>query len=225
MTAKSLVGGASSTKLGARIKLAERAIRATRTKGANYEAGADLPSCSHTLIRHTNLLIQQQQELTAGLLELYKRVVNRQGWDGAPVEEVEGIPSVHGILQRLGILDDGDEVGEMTPSNSRLNRETISQLAAAGTHPVSTIIAPNLSEAPAPAQLSPKRPAEEHQLMHAPMPTGLDLVPPGPMAGFEDPAQFGVFPQFPSPPWEYSPSEYSPWEYTLEAGWVWSALV
>ncbi|EXJ74074.1 uncharacterized protein A1O5_02368 [Cladophialophora psammophila CBS 110553] len=64
---------------------------------------------SSTNQRYTNLLLQHQEALTAGVVELYKRLVRGQRWDGAPIEEVNGSPSVHSILERVGVLDHDED--------------------------------------------------------------------------------------------------------------------
>ncbi|OQV10869.1 hypothetical protein CLAIMM_14793 isoform 1 [Cladophialophora immunda] len=56
----------------------------------------------------TNLL-QHQEALAIGVVELYKRLVRGQRWDGGPIEEVNGEPSVHIILERLGVLDHDED--------------------------------------------------------------------------------------------------------------------
>ena len=51
------------------------------------------------------MLEQQQLQLVNGLQELYERLVNNQGWKGAPLEiSNSGHPLTHDILERLGAL-------------------------------------------------------------------------------------------------------------------------
>lgn len=51
------------------------------------------------------MLEQQQLQLVNGLQELYERLVNNQGWKGAPLENSNsGHPLTHDILDRLGAL-------------------------------------------------------------------------------------------------------------------------
>lgn len=51
------------------------------------------------------MLEQQQEQLVAGLQELYRRTQTGQGWEGAPLKESShGTPLTHDILERLGAL-------------------------------------------------------------------------------------------------------------------------
>ncbi|EXJ87084.1 hypothetical protein A1O3_04042 [Capronia epimyces CBS 606.96] len=69
-----------------------------------YRIGADSPT------RYAGLLLQHHAALTAGLIELYSRLINGQSWEGSPVDELNGSPSVHCILERLGVIDTEDEI-------------------------------------------------------------------------------------------------------------------
>ena len=54
---------------------------------------------------YVEMLEQQQLQLVNGLQELYERLVNNQGWEGAPLENSNnGHPLTHDILDRLGAL-------------------------------------------------------------------------------------------------------------------------
>ncbi|KEF59320.1 uncharacterized protein A1O9_04164 [Exophiala aquamarina CBS 119918] len=64
--------------------------------------------------RYTDLLLQHHAALTAGLIELYSRSLEGHKWAGPPVEEINGTPSVHRILEELGVIEGEDEVGETT---------------------------------------------------------------------------------------------------------------
>ncbi len=44
-------------------------------------------------------------------MELYQRLVHGQLWEGEPVDQVHGSPSVHNILERLGLLESEDDGG------------------------------------------------------------------------------------------------------------------
>ncbi|OAP63633.1 hypothetical protein AYL99_02860 [Fonsecaea erecta] len=96
--------------------------------------------------RYTNLLIQHQEALTAGVVELYGRLVRGQRWDGAPVEEVNGSPSVHEILERLGVLDRDDDAdyrnidSYSTKNNNNNKSEPVSPVSLGRSIP--PIIAP-----------------------------------------------------------------------------------
>ncbi len=51
------------------------------------------------------MLEQQQLQLVNGLQELYERLINNQGWKGAPLDNSNnGHPLTHDILERLGAL-------------------------------------------------------------------------------------------------------------------------
>lgn len=51
------------------------------------------------------MLEQQQVQLVNGLQELYERLINKQGWKGAPLDNSNnGHPLTHDILERLGAL-------------------------------------------------------------------------------------------------------------------------
>jgi len=81
--------------------------------------------------RYTDFLLQHQSALTAGLLALYSRMLEGQPWDGAPVEEVDGNPSVHCILERLGVIEENeDEVEQVSMTSS--NIEGLSVLPPTG---------------------------------------------------------------------------------------------
>ena len=59
------------------------------------------------------MLEQQQAQLVAGLQELYRRTLDGQGWDGAPLKESShGMPLTHDILDRLGALKPGTNISE-----------------------------------------------------------------------------------------------------------------
>ncbi|KAI1626838.1 hypothetical protein EDD37DRAFT_235301 [Exophiala viscosa] len=59
-----------------------------------------------------NLLVQQHSALTAGVLALYSNLLNGERWEGLPVMEVDGSPSVHCILERLGVITADEEFDE-----------------------------------------------------------------------------------------------------------------
>lgn len=59
-----------------------------------------------------NLLLQQHSALTAGVLALYSNLLNGERWEGLPVMEVDGSPSVHCILERLGVISADEEFDE-----------------------------------------------------------------------------------------------------------------
>jgi hypothetical protein len=62
----------------------------------------DKHSPSH---RYVEMLEQQQSQLVAGLQELYRRIQNGQGWEGAPLNNsCHGMPLTHDILENLGAL-------------------------------------------------------------------------------------------------------------------------
>jgi hypothetical protein len=51
------------------------------------------------------MLEQQQSKLVAGLQRLYSLLVNHEEWPGLPLKELNGgYPTVHDILDRLGVL-------------------------------------------------------------------------------------------------------------------------
>ena len=54
---------------------------------------------------YVEMLEQQQLQLVNGLQELYERLINNQGWEGAPLDTSNnGHPLTHDILERLGAL-------------------------------------------------------------------------------------------------------------------------
>ncbi|KAJ4557734.1 hypothetical protein HRR78_001407 [Exophiala dermatitidis] len=66
-------------------------------------------------LRYAGMLLQHHAAVTAGLIELYQRLLKGQPWEGSPVDELNGTPSVHCILERLGVIDAEDEV-DPTPN-------------------------------------------------------------------------------------------------------------
>lgn len=51
------------------------------------------------------ILEEQQEQLVAGLRELYSRLQNGEGWPGGPLREAQGgYPLTHDILERLDLL-------------------------------------------------------------------------------------------------------------------------
>jgi len=48
--------------------------------------------------------LQHVSTLVAALLVSYERLKRNMGWPGLPVENELGVPSVHAILKRLGVL-------------------------------------------------------------------------------------------------------------------------
>lgn len=72
------------------------------------------------MFRYTALLLQHHAALTAGLLELYSRLLNGERWEGSPVDELNGSPSVHCILERLGVIESEDYVNENTEPGIKL---------------------------------------------------------------------------------------------------------
>jgi hypothetical protein len=60
--------------------------------------------------------------LVAGILELHSRLRNGQRWEEANAEDVAREPSVHDILERIGVLDrdtEEDLVDMESPSHSK----------------------------------------------------------------------------------------------------------
>ena len=61
--------------------------------------------------RYVEMLEQQQLQLVNGLQELYERLVNQQGWKGAPLDNSSnGHPLTHDILERLGALKTDSQI-------------------------------------------------------------------------------------------------------------------
>jgi len=83
------------------------------------------PESGSVTQRHTDLLLQHQSALTAGLLKLYSHVLTGQQWEGPPVEEFEGGPSVHCILERLGVIDNNDDDGTEQSLNAMNSYEAL----------------------------------------------------------------------------------------------------
>ncbi|KAF2683699.1 hypothetical protein K458DRAFT_252340, partial [Lentithecium fluviatile CBS 122367] len=52
---------------------------------------------------YTELVERQNKYLVSALITLYRRLLLGQSWDGAPVQEANGFPLVHDILERLEI--------------------------------------------------------------------------------------------------------------------------
>ncbi|EXJ88276.1 hypothetical protein A1O1_05206 [Capronia coronata CBS 617.96] len=73
--------------------------------------------------RYAGLLIQHHAALTAGLIELYTRIIKGQPWEGSPVDELNGSPSVHCILERLGVIDAEDEIDPTPTADPRLGSD------------------------------------------------------------------------------------------------------
>jgi len=80
--------------------------------------------------RYTDLLLQHHAALTAGLIELYSRSLKGHKWAGSPVEEVNGSPSVHRILEELGVIEGEDEAETEAKAGSKFPgaREPVSPL-------------------------------------------------------------------------------------------------
>lgn len=80
--------------------------------------------------RYTDLLLQHHAALTAGLIELYSRSLKGHKWIGPPVEEVNGIPSVHRILEELGVIEGEDEADTDTKTGANIppGREAVAPL-------------------------------------------------------------------------------------------------
>ncbi|KAK4980999.1 Fluconazole resistance protein 1, partial [Elasticomyces elasticus] len=57
-----------------------------------------------TTCSYVEILEQQQSYLVAGLHETYRRLRLAQGWPGAPLQEIDGHPLTHDILERLELL-------------------------------------------------------------------------------------------------------------------------
>ncbi|KAK5072266.1 Fluconazole resistance protein 1 [Exophiala xenobiotica] len=53
---------------------------------------------------YVEMLENQETQLVQGLQELYSRVNNGEGWTGAPLREINGLPLIYDILDRLGAL-------------------------------------------------------------------------------------------------------------------------
>ncbi|OQU93542.1 Fungal Zn2-Cys6 binuclear cluster domain-containing protein isoform 1 [Cladophialophora immunda] len=109
--------------------------------------------------RYTNLLLQHQEALTAGVVELYKRLASGQKWDGAPIEEVNGTPSVHGILERLGVLDHDEDAAHSHVDSSSINNrsEPVSPISLARSIP--PVIAPKTKR---PLRATMRREPDDH---------------------------------------------------------------
>jgi hypothetical protein len=72
--------------------------------------------------RYVEMLEQQQVQLVAGLQDLYRRIQNGQGWDGAPLKESSrGTPLTHDILERLGALKSCGHNSASEPFEEDLN--------------------------------------------------------------------------------------------------------
>jgi hypothetical protein len=68
------------------------------------------------------MLEQQQAQLVGGLQELYRRLQNGQGWEGAPLRESShGTPLTHDILERLGALKSSRHNSEVEHFEEDLN--------------------------------------------------------------------------------------------------------
>ncbi|KIX02909.1 uncharacterized protein Z518_08852 [Rhinocladiella mackenziei CBS 650.93] len=91
--------------------------------------------------RYTDLLLQHHAALTAGILELYSRLLNGQQWEGPPVEEVNGSPSVHCILERLGVVESEDDI-DPNPDPSAVKCEPISPLNPKTVRPIPKVKKP-----------------------------------------------------------------------------------
>ncbi|OAL27630.1 hypothetical protein AYO20_09703 [Fonsecaea nubica] len=111
-----------------------RACERCRVKKAKIRRKTESASTNQ---RYNSLLIQHQEALTAGLVELYRRLAGGQKWDGALVEEVNGNPSVHGILERLGVLDrDEDAIpSNFDSSSTHTKSEPVSPVSLAKSVP------------------------------------------------------------------------------------------
>jgi len=53
---------------------------------------------------YVEMLEQQQSQLVAGIREMYRRLQNGDDWPGAPLQDYEGYPLTHDILERLDVL-------------------------------------------------------------------------------------------------------------------------
>ncbi|OAL25125.1 hypothetical protein AYO22_05002 [Fonsecaea multimorphosa] len=86
------------------------------------------------------------EALTAGVVELYRRLVKGQKWDGVLIEEVNGHPSVHGILERLGVLDQDDDAEHSNIDSCSTNNrsEPVSPISLGRSVP--PIIAPKIKK-------------------------------------------------------------------------------
>lgn len=70
------------------------------------------------------MLKSQQEQLVAGLQELYKRMQNGLGWIGSPLEETSnGVPLTHDILERLGVLEPDVFEEDLTALQQRLTAD------------------------------------------------------------------------------------------------------
>ncbi|KIW20155.1 hypothetical protein PV08_00730 [Exophiala spinifera] len=80
---------------------------------------------------YTNLLLQHHSALTAGLIRLYSRLLEGKGWDGAPVDEVNGSPSVHCILERIGVIGADEEFDEDLDTSDHNERPQLAPIKEA----------------------------------------------------------------------------------------------
>ncbi|EEP82082.1 predicted protein [Uncinocarpus reesii 1704] len=68
---------------------------------------------------YMEMLEEQQNQLVAGLRLLYRRVQEGEGWPGKPVQECNGRPLTHEILEALGVLNEMEEPFEESVSALR----------------------------------------------------------------------------------------------------------
>ncbi|KAK7540688.1 uncharacterized protein J3D65DRAFT_548914 [Phyllosticta citribraziliensis] len=65
---------------------------------------------------YVEMLEQQQNQLVAGLRELYRRLQTGEGWPGLPLSDQQGgHPLTHDILERLDLLQPKDGNGQYEP--------------------------------------------------------------------------------------------------------------
>ncbi|KAJ9618590.1 Fluconazole resistance protein 1 [Knufia peltigerae] len=85
--------------------------------------------------RYTNLLLQHHSALTAGLVKLYSRLLDGKAWEGAPVDEVNGSPSVHCILERIGVIGAEEEFDEDLDFSDHNERPQLSPIQETANSP------------------------------------------------------------------------------------------
>ncbi|KAK8190890.1 hypothetical protein BKA81DRAFT_285835, partial [Phyllosticta paracitricarpa] len=72
---------------------------------------------------YVEMLEQQQNQLVAGLRELYRRLQTGEGWPGMPLSDQQGgHPLTHDILERLDLLQPKDGNGLYEPFEEDFGR-------------------------------------------------------------------------------------------------------
>merc|ERR1711939_258850 len=86
------------------------------------------PESASATQRYTNLLLQHHSALTAGVLKLYSKMLHAGQWEGSPVKEVNGSPSVHCILERIGVIGSEEDFDDNVDVETRRERPDLAPI-------------------------------------------------------------------------------------------------